>query len=243
MAETNMPWAISCKEDEQSGRGPAGYRRSCPRRHKAVPYLRALIVTAMTLSSAAGSVGLAAERQAVRSLLEMRHDKVVVQQWDLSCGAAALATLLNYEHGDLVSEKEIAEGLIQRKEYIENPRLIQVRQGFSLLDLKRYVDRRGYEGIGLGRLTVDDLVEHAPIMVPLNLHGYNHFVVFRGKKGNRVLLADPAWGNRTMLVDDFKRVWIEYPEIGKVGFEVARRDAIRPPNQLAPLPDDFVMLR
>jgi predicted double-glycine peptidase len=34
------------------------------------------------------------------------------------CGAAALATLLNYQHGDPISEREIAKGLIQREEYI-----------------------------------------------------------------------------------------------------------------------------
>ena len=38
----------------------------------------------------------------------MRHDNVVVQEWDLSCGAAALATILNYQYDDPVSEREIA---------------------------------------------------------------------------------------------------------------------------------------
>ena len=40
----------------------------------------------------------------------MRHDKVVVQEWDLSCGAAALATILNHQYDDPVSEREIAKG-------------------------------------------------------------------------------------------------------------------------------------
>src|SRR5689334_2013631 len=57
-------------------------------------------------------------RRAVKSLLEMRQERTVVQQWDLSCGAAALATLLSYQHGDFVSEREIAKGLMRRKEYI-----------------------------------------------------------------------------------------------------------------------------
>jgi predicted double-glycine peptidase len=45
----------------------------------------------------------------VRSLLEMRQQNVVVQQWDTSCGAAALATLLRYQHGLDAAEKEIAD--------------------------------------------------------------------------------------------------------------------------------------
>jgi len=186
---------------------------------------------------------MAAGRGPVKSLLEMRQDRVVVQQWDLSCGAAALATLLNYQHGDPVSEREIAKGLIEREEYLVEPLLVRARHGFSLLDLKRYVDQRGYEGLGFGQLTLADLIERAPIMVPVNFNGYNHFVVFRGMRGNRVLLADPAFGNRTMLAAKFERAWLEYPEIGKVGFVVARVGGVELPNRLAPQSRDFVLLR
>jgi hypothetical protein len=183
------------------------------------------------------------DRRAVTSLLEMRRDRVVVQEWDLSCGAAALATLLNYQHGDPVSEREIAKGLIEREEYLANPTLVRARQGFSLLDLKRYVEQRGYQGIGFGKLTLEDLIERAPVMVPVRFQGYNHFVVFRGALGNRVLLADPAFGNHTMLAASFEAAWLDYPEFGKVGFVVARADGAAPPNQLAPSPSDFVSLR
>jgi len=185
-----------------------------------------------------------AEAQAsVKSLLEMRQDRVVVQQWDLSCGAAALATLLNYQHGDRVSEREIAKSLIQRKEYLDNPLLVRARHGFSLLDLKRYVDQRGYQGIGFGQLTLEDLIERAPIMVPVSFNGYDHFVVFRGIRSNRVLVADPAWGNRTLTFDEFEDAWLTYPEFGRVGFVVAEEDGTLPPNRLAPRSDDFVFLR
>ena len=32
--------------------------------------------------------------QPVHSVVEIRHDRVMIQKWDLSCGAAALSTLL-----------------------------------------------------------------------------------------------------------------------------------------------------
>jgi uncharacterized protein len=59
----------------------------------------------------------AAERRVVKSLLEMRRENVVVQNYDLSCGAAALATLLVYQHGDQVTEKEITDQLIRDPKY------------------------------------------------------------------------------------------------------------------------------
>jgi uncharacterized protein len=177
----------------------------------------------------------------VRSLAEIRHEGVVMQKWDLSCGSAVLATLLAYQHGDAVPEREIARALIRRQEYLAEPARVQKQGGFSLLDLQRYVDRRGYEGVGYGRLALLDLITLAPAIVPLSLNGYDHFVVFRGVWGNRVLLADPAWGNRTMPVERFESVWMDSPEFGKVGFVVKRRDGAEPPNQLTPEPDDFLI--
>ena len=188
------------------------------------------------------AAGSAAGPSPVRSVLEMRHQNVVVQEWDTSCGAAALATILNYQFDDPVSERAIARKLISRKEYVEQPLLVRVRQGFSLLDLQRYVEQRGYRGIGYGQLTLDDLIDLAPIMVPVKLKGYDHFVVFRGLFRDRVLLADPAWGNRTMLVERFEDDWINYPQFGKVGFVVARGDRPAPARRLAPWPGDFLTL-
>ncbi len=178
----------------------------------------------------------------VVSLAEIRELNVVIQNWDLSCGAAALATILNYQHGDPVSEREIATRLMSRTEYLENPMLVRFRQGFSLLDLKRFVDDRGYNGVGLGRLTLEHLVARAPMIVPINIYGYQHFVVFRGMLGNRVLLADPAFGNRTMLRSAFDNAWLDFADVGHVGFVVKRRDGLIPPNQLDPKPGDFVTL-
>lgn len=184
-----------------------------------------------------------AEVRSVKSLLEIRRENVVVQQWDLSCGAAALTTLLNYQHNDFVTEKEVANSLMSRPEYIQSPGLVTLRQGFSLLDLKRYVDARGYKGVGYGKLTFEDLLKKAPIIVPVNIFGYNHFVIFRGMMGDRVLLADPAWGNRTMQIDLFEDIRIDFPQIGKVGFVISRLDGVEPPNRLAPDANEFVMTR
>lgn len=169
----------------------------------------------------------------VDSLLEQRQRGVVIQRWDLSCGAAALATILNFQHGDPVSEREIAIGMMSRDDYLANPDIVSYRQGFSMLDLKRYVDGRGYNGVGLGRLSLEDLNEFAPIIVPISLHGYRHFVVYRGMRGDRVFMADPAFGNRTMSVQKFEQSWLVLAELGRVGFYVERTDSLIPPNRLA----------
>ena len=176
----------------------------------------------------------------VKSVAEMRRQDVVVQHYDLSCGAAALATILKFQFGDNVTEREVALGLIRRKEYIEHPELIRIREGFSLLDMKRYVESRGYRGIGYGKLEPKDLPGLAPIIVAVNPIGYNHFVVFRGMRGDQVLLADPAFGNRTMSVERFNRIWIDFPKFGRVGFVVTRNGHAAPAGALASRPELFV---
>ncbi len=156
----------------------------------------------------------------VESLLEQRQSGVVVQKWDLSCGAAALATILNFHHGESFSEREIATMLIDRPEYLAHPWIIRARHGFSLLDLKRVSERLGYRGIGLGGLSIEDLDQRAPIIVPVDLSGYPHFVIYRGRSGDEVVLADPAYGMRTMPLNRFEQAWMMDPELGHLGFTV-----------------------
>ena len=181
--------------------------------------------------------------QPVISIREKRHQNVVLQQWELSCAAAALATILRYQHGIPATERSVALGLINREEYLSDPTLLRIRQGFSLLDLKRYVDNLGYEGLGLGQLSLQDLVEHAPIIVPVILQGYPHFVVFRGATSNSVLIADPAFGNVTIPIYNFKEGWINYEGINQVGFVVTQSGTVAPPGRLSANAMEFSRLQ
>jgi predicted double-glycine peptidase len=144
-----------------------------------------------------------AQPRLVRSMLEERQGKVVIQQWDVSCGAAALASLLTYDMDVPMTERQVAAGMLR---YTSVER-VQQQLGFSLLDLKRYSESLGFTADGFGNMTLRDLTESAPAIVPVVLRGFNHFVIFRGIQGDRVLLADPAWGNRTMQVPYFMEVW------------------------------------
>jgi uncharacterized protein len=167
----------------------------------------------------------------VRSLLEIRQENVVVQEWDTSCGAAALATLLRYQHGLGDSEKDIAEAMLR----VTDPLKVKVRGGFSLLDLKRYADARGLQGLGYMNLSLDHLIAMAPAVVPIVTRGYPHFVIVRGRSDGRVLIADPAFGNWTMDVDAFRSAWQ-----GNIGFIVRRRDGVVPPNELTQRATDML---
>ena len=155
-----------------------------------------------------------AHPQPVRSLLEIRHKGVVVQQWDSSCGAAALATVLTYALKDPVSERTVAEGMLRRTD----PLRVRVRGGFSLLDLKRFAENRGYSAEGFRELSLDELLRIQSPIVPIAEHGNPHFVVVRGLEDGMLDIADPAFGNRRISVERFARIWQN-----GIGFAVTRQ--------------------
>ena len=191
--------------------------------------LTAALGLALASSPPAGADGREGDER-FRSFLELRQEKMVRQQWDLSCGAAALATVLNYQHGDPMPERTIAEAMLEQTD----SELVRAQLGFSMLDLKRFVEGRGYRGTGYAEVTMDDLVELGPAIVPVRLTSYDHFVVFRGRLGDRVLLADPAYGNRVMHAATFEKVWRD-----NLAFVVERRDGGAPPDRLSARPADF----
>lgn len=139
----------------------------------------------------------------IKSLKDIRENAVVIQRWETSCAAASLATVLTYGFRDPVSERHVAATMLKGTE----PAKVRSRGGFSLLDMKRFVEARGYSGDAYQYLSFEDLkLFHAPI-VPIQVHGFNHYVVLNAVTEREVLLADPAFGNRRMSLARFNEVW------------------------------------
>jgi predicted double-glycine peptidase len=92
-------------------------------------------------------------------------------------------------------------------------------------------------------MTISDLFARAPIIVPVNLQGFPHFVIFRGGTLKTVLIADPAFGNVTMSTEKFLNGWIDYKDIGHVGFIVTESGSPAPAGGLSVRLSDFVILR
>lgn len=136
-----------------------------------------------------------------QSYLKEKH--LVKQELDFSCGSAAVATIFNYYLGEHVTEKDVIEGLFK----VGNVKKIIKRKAFSLLDIKKFAEYRGYKAVGY-RTDVKGLVKLGkPAIVTLELGNYKHFVVFRGVRKGRVFLADPALGNTILSVEEFERMW------------------------------------
>lgn len=139
----------------------------------------------------------------VKSLLEYRQEGVVIQKWDNSCGAAALATILTYYLGHPITERAVAQGLLRGTE----PLRVRHRGGFSLFDMKRFLAGIGYRGEGYAEARWQDLGKLAPSIVPIKVRGYDHFVVLRGITASHALIADPGFGNYRLTRAEFLESW------------------------------------
>lgn len=139
---------------------------------------------------------------AVMSWWEIPYRSVVKQQYDFSCGSAAVATLLTY-HYDRPTPERAAFATMWEK---GNQTLIR-KVGFSMLDMKSYLTGLGLkaEGYRLGMEKLPTLSR--PAIVLLDLNGFKHFVVVKGFKGDRVLVGDPMRGLSEYSREDFAKIW------------------------------------
>jgi uncharacterized protein len=139
----------------------------------------------------------------VKTMKEVKFAATVRQQYDFSCGSAALSTLLTHHYNFAVTEDKVFEQMFLNGDQAK----IRV-EGFSLLDMKRYLESLGFAADGfeepLGKLVTASL----PAVVLINQAGYNHFVVVKGVQDGRVLIGDPAGGARAMTLDAFEAAWV-----------------------------------
>ncbi|MGK5037922.1 C39 family peptidase [Janthinobacterium sp. LB3P118] len=136
------------------------------------------------------------------SMREARFQRTLHQQYDFSCGSAAVATLLTHHYADPVTEEFVFEQM-----YKQGDQQKIRKEGFSLLDIKRFLASRGFLADGF-QLPLDKLAEAGfPAIVLVAEKGYRHFVVVKGLNQSRVLIGDPAGGTRAMPRAGFEAIW------------------------------------
>ena len=166
--------------------------------------LAALLVPAAALAQPVsfGALGGGDVSIPVTSVRQARLVSTLLQQYDFSCGSAALATLLTHHYGHPVTEREIFDLMFR----LGDQARIQ-RDGFSLLDLKQGLAAHGFEADGFEQ-PLEKLAEaRLPAIVLIKENGYQHFVVIKGLQADRVLIGDPAHGTRAMGRKAFEAAW------------------------------------
>jgi predicted double-glycine peptidase len=138
----------------------------------------------------------------VMSFRDIPFRTVIRQQYDYSCGSASLATLLHYHYGRPVGEAEIFKSMY---EVGDQERIRKV--GFSLLDMKQYLARQGFQADGY-RMTLDTVQKTGvPGIAVITAGPFRHFVVVKGVQNGKVLIGDPVLGLKTYTRAEFEQMW------------------------------------
>lgn len=173
----------------------------------AIERLAAIAVLLCAVNQAAAlevaAIGGSQFRVPVASMKAIKFQTTLRQQFDFSCGSAAVATLLTHHYGHPVSERLVFEQMYARGDQ----RKIR-KEGFSMLDIKRFLAERGFQADGF-TLPLQKLIDaRLPAIVLVAEKGYHHFVVIKGASQSRILVGDPANGTRTLTAAAFDKIWI-----------------------------------
>lgn len=182
----------------------------------------------------------------IRSWVELRDDNLTHQQYDYSCGAASLSTLLSYYYKIPTSEREILDFLLEKKgmgadekHEIEINEELREKARLSFADLAMFAQSKGLRTQGLA-LDLESLSKlQVPVIIYVNVRDMEHFSVYKGMDSHFVYLADPSLGNIKVSIAKFiemfyKREDLSYPgkilallgEGGRAEFLVRKQDTI-----------------
>lgn len=169
-----------------------------------IPIMSAAMLWSTAFAGTVMLPGLGGELQmGVRSFKEQRFSSVMQQQYDFSCGSAAIASLLSYHYADEVTEHDVFVNMFA----LSDPEKVRV-EGFSMLDMKNFLKSEGYEADGF-RMPLSGLRDKVrlPVIALVNMNGFRHFVVIKGISEDEVFVGDPARGLKVYSRAEFESYW------------------------------------
>ncbi|EPE7020764.1 cysteine peptidase family C39 domain-containing protein [Campylobacter upsaliensis] len=154
----------------------------------------------------------------VKSYQEIKNEKVIRQNYEESCGAASLATLINILDDSNLTELDLLKTMSGQQLYTDM---------VSFADLNDAVKKLGFQSKSykIDRKILESIMS-VPILVKIEDDPrFPHFVVIINHKGNYLQIFDPSYGEYISSKREFYSVWDRY---NKGGFALI----INPKKQL-----------
>ncbi|EAI7390585.1 peptidase C39 [Campylobacter upsaliensis] len=154
----------------------------------------------------------------VKSYQEIKNEKVIRQNYEESCGAASLATLINILDDSNLTELDLLKAMSGQQLYTDM---------VSFADLNDAVKKLGFQSKSykIDRKILESIIS-VPILVKIEDDPrFPHFVVIINHKGNYLQIFDPSYGEYISSKREFYSVWDRY---NKGGFALI----INPKKQL-----------
>lgn len=121
----------------------------------------------------------------------MKKNLIVKQDGYKECGAASLLSIIRYYHGNISMNKLI--------EFTHTD-----KTGTNFYFLKETAEKLGLEAIAYQTKSIDSLITlNNPFICQFIDKNYEHFVVVYKFKKEKVIIMDPAVGERILTIDEF----------------------------------------
>lgn len=128
----------------------------------------------------------------------MKKNLIVLQDGYKECGAASLLSIIHYYKGSISMAKLVK---------LTNTN----KEGTNFYQLKQAAEKLGFNANGYKTNNYNTLQEiETPFIIQIIDKNYEHFCVVYTMKKNKVVVMDPAIGQREILIEEFNNVWTGY---------------------------------
>ncbi|MCH4593746.1 C39 family peptidase [Achromobacter xylosoxidans] len=131
----------------------------------------------------------------VQDWKSQRDRDITKQDFDFSCGAASMATLLQGAFGFSITELQLLQ-------------LMDKQNGrASFEDMAQALQALGFQAQGYSATFSQLKSLKIPVILYVKNRKYDHFTVLRGINQDTIWLADPSVGNQTLSRHQFLEMW------------------------------------
>lgn len=135
-----------------------------------------------------------------KSFFELKNENLVRQNYEQSCGAASLATMINLIDDENLSEFDVLKLMSEKELYTDM---------VSFADLEAVLSKLGYENKSykINKESLDKLINTAMIVKIEDDPRFPHFIVLIKHKGDFLEILDPSHGRYISSKREFLRLW------------------------------------
>lgn len=171
-------------------------------------------------------------KKSIASWIEIKNKNLVRQNFDYSCGSAALSTIMSHYYDTNTTEEAILNDILKAKGIDKDKQELQGQDvGLSFYDLSKYVSMRGLRAVGVA-IDFEELKKlKIPVIVFIKLRKREHFSTLKKIDNSHVYLADPSFGNISVSHSKFKEMFYQ------------RNDENMPGKILAILPTSSTVIK
>lgn len=143
----------------------------------------------------------------VKSYQELKNERVIRQNYEQSCGASSLATMINLIDDENLSEFDVLK-LMSEQELKTDM--------VSFADLETVLSKLGYENKSykINKENLDKLINIPMIVKIEDDPRFPHFVLIINYKGDFLEVLDPSHGEYISSKREFLRLWDRYNKGG-----------------------------